>query len=79
MGSLGHSVYDAVDAAEHVLSGELGSLSDPVAESHCDAGHSATTSSDVTGGVSADGGPEGNPSSSGVTLALGRELVVDRC
>ena len=27
MGSLGHSVYEEADAAEYVLSGELGSLS----------------------------------------------------
>ena len=79
MGSLGHSVYDAVDAAEHVLSGELGSLLDSIVESHHNAGLSATTSSSVTGGVSADEGPEGTLSSSGVTLALVRGLVVDRC
>ena len=42
-------------------------------------GLSATTSSSVTGGVSTDGGAEGTASSSGVTLALGRGFVVDRC
>ena len=38
MGSLGHSVYVAVDAADHVLSGVLGLLSDTdtVVESYCE-------------------------------------------
>ena len=58
-----------MDAAEHVLSGGLGSLLDSV-ESHCERGLPATTSSSVTGGVGADG----TPGSSGVTLALGRVL-----
>ena len=70
-GGLGHNVYDAVDAAEHVLSGELGGLSDYVVESHCMRGLPATISSSLTGGVGADGGAEGTLSSSGVALSLG--------
>ena len=79
MGSLGCSVYDAVDAAEHVLSRELGLLLDSVAESHCMRGLPATTFSSVAGEVHTDGGAEGTPSSSGVALALGRGFVADRC
>ena len=79
MGSLGCSVYDTVDAVEHVLSRELGVLSDSIVESHCVRGLPATISCSVTGGVSADGGAEGTQSSSGVTLSLGMGFVVDRC
>ena len=79
MGNLGFSLYEAVDAAEHVLSRELGSLSDSIDELYCKVGLPATTFPGVTGGVSVDGGAGGNLSSSRVTLALGRELVVDRC
>ena len=50
-----------------------------VVESHCERGLPVATFSSVTGGVSADGGAEGTPSSSGVTLALGRGFVVERC
>ena len=79
MGSPGHSVFDAVDAAGHVLSRELAALSDGIVESCHDAGLSATTSFSVPGGVSPDGGAEGTLSSSGVTIALGRGYMVDRC
>ena len=57
----------------------LGCCQTPVVESHCIKGLPATTFSSVTGGVSADGGAEDSPSSSGVTLALGRGFMVDRC
>ena len=40
------------DAVEQVLSGELGLLLDSMGDSCCDAGLSATTSTNVTGGVS---------------------------
>ena len=79
MGSLGHSVYDAVDAAEHVLSKELGVLLDSIVESHCMKGLPATNSSRVTDGVSADGGAERTPSSLGVTLALGMGFLAVQC
>ena len=49
MGSLGLRVYDAVDAAEHVLSGELGVLLDPIVESHCVRGLPAMAFFSVTG------------------------------
>ena len=62
-----------------MLSRELGSLSDSIVEAHCKAGLSATTSSGVTGGVSADGGSEGTLSSSDMALALERGFVADRC
>ena len=62
-----------------MLSGELGLLLDSVSESHCNTGLSATTSSSVTGGVSASQGGEGTTSSSGVTLALGEGIMVNRC
>ena len=38
MGNLGLRVYDALDAAEQVLLGQLDSLSDSVDESPCDGG-----------------------------------------
>ena len=79
MGSLHHSVYNVVDAAGHVLSKELGMLSDSIVESHWMRELPATTSSGVTGGVSADGATEGTLSSSGVALALGRGFVAERC
>ena len=37
------------------------------------------TFSSVMGGVSADGGAEDTPNSSGVALLLGRGIVADRC
>ena len=54
-------------------------LSDSIDESCCRGGLSASNSSSVTGGVSASRGAESVQSFSGVTLALGRGLRVDRC
>ena len=72
-------MYDAVDAAEDVLSRELGVKSDSTVESCCMGGLPAITSSGVTAGVSADGDAEGTSGSSGVSLALERGLVVEGC
>ena len=76
---LGNRVYDAVNAVGHVLSRELGVLSDSVVESHCVRGLPAMTFSNVTGRASADGGVKGILNSSCVALALGRGFVADRC
>ena len=48
-------------------------------ESHHSEGLSVSHSSSVAGGVSADQGAEGIQYFSEFTLALGRELRVDRC
>ena len=56
-----------------------GPLLDSIVKSCCGVGLPATTFSGVTGRVSTDGGAEGTASSLGVTLALGRGLVVDKC
>ena len=76
MGNLGPSMYDGVNV---VLSGEPGVLSDSVDESCCRGGLSASNSSIVTCRVSTGQGAEGVLSFSGMTLALGRGLRVDRC
>ena len=70
MGNLGHSMYDAVNM---VLSGEPGVLS------RLQGGLSVSSSSGMTGGVSARWCAVGVPSFSGMTLALGRGLRADRC
>ena len=54
-------------------------LSDSVVESHCVGGLLASNSSGVTGGVRTGSGAEGVQVISGLTLALGRGLRVDRC
>ena len=68
-------MYDAVNM---VLSGEPGVLSGSVDESCCRGALSASNSFCVTDGVGASQGAEGVASFSGVTLALGRGLRVDR-
>ena len=54
-------------------------LSDFVDESYCRGGLSTSNSSGGTGGVSASEGVVSVPSFSGMTLALGKGLSVDRC
>ena len=70
MCNLGLRVYEAFDALEQALLGELDSLLDSVDESPCDEEISTVISSSVAGGVSAGQGC--------LILILGEGLMVDK-